>query len=291
MDYQNHQDKMNIFAIIVTFNPEKEDLKQQHQALYPQVAGFVYVDNNSDDSSFLSEISDDKTYVIRNQKNDGLASAQNKAIKKAKAEGADAVLLFDQDSIPSENMVEILEYSYVEASKSGKVATIGPAIFKANTSEKEKISKGVKIHGFTIKRFKIGELSEVSYRIASGSLIPLRVIEDVGLIEEKLFIDGLDMEWCLRARSKGYKIFETNRAILNHCLGNGSVNRIKSHSPQREYYINRNSVWMIRQNHIPIGLKFRRLLFSAGRILQSLIQCDFKYAQKGIIGMIDGIKL
>lgn len=282
---------MNIFAIIVTFNPEKEDIIKQHKALYSQVAGFVYVDNNSEDSSFLSEISDDKTYVIRNQNNDGLASAQNKAVMKAKSEGADFILLFDQDSIPSENMVDKLESAYVEASKRGKVATVGPAIYKANTTEKEKMSKGVRLCGFMIKRFDIGELSEVSYRIASGSLIPINVIEDVGLIEEKLFIDGLDMEWCLRARSKGYKIYETNRTILNHCLGNGSVNRIKSHSPQREYYINRNSVWMIRQNHIPVGLKVRRLCFSIGRIMQSLIQCDFKYAQKGIIGMIDGVKL
>ena len=44
------------------------------------------------------------------------------------------------------------------------------------------------------------------YVITSGSFIPLEVINDVGLMLDKLFIDFIDIEWCFRAKRKKYSI-------------------------------------------------------------------------------------
>lgn len=289
MEYQNQYDK-RVFAIIVTFNPEKKNLLIQHKALYFQVDGLVYVDNNSEDTTFISEISDDKTFIIINKKNEGLASAQNVAIKKAKKEGADFILLMDQDSIPSADMVGCLMDCYYYASRDFKVSAIGPNVFNTNSTSNDKMSKGVMINGIKIRRFEIEELSLVSYCISSGSLIPIQVIEEVGMMKECLFIDGIDIEWGIRANSKGYKSFQTNKTILYHSLGNGNHNIIKSHSSYREYFIVRNSIWMVRQNYVPIGYRFRRLFFSIGRILQALKQNDFEHAKSGIKGFKDGLR-
>ena len=44
------------------------------------------------------------------------------------------------------------------------------------------------------------------YVITSGSFIPISIFNDVGFMREELFIDFVDIDWCLRARAKGYEI-------------------------------------------------------------------------------------
>jgi len=60
---------------------------------------------------------------------------------------------------------------------------------------------------------------ECDFLLSSGSLVPLDVIDKVGGMEEELFIDQVDTEWCLRARSMGYRVFGAFGAILEHRLG------------------------------------------------------------------------
>ena len=54
----------------------------------------------------------------------------------------------------------------------------------------------------TKKRGKIfsEDLTEVNELMSSTSLIPIEMFSKVGLLEETLFIDGVDHEWCWRAK-------------------------------------------------------------------------------------------
>ena len=71
--------------------------------------------------------------------------------------------------------------------------------------------------GFKIKKFtNEKEHNFVSYTISSGSLIRKEVFEEVGLMNEDLFIDFVDNELCWRAKFFGYKIFISSRAKMNH---------------------------------------------------------------------------
>lgn len=281
---------MKIVAIIVTYNPDVDLLKKQNVALANQADSLIYVDNHSESLDFFSSIKGDNVHIIKNAKNLGLAKAQNQGIELAKANDADFVLLFDQDSIPPLGFVCCLKECYETKSKEFKVALVGPAIknfLKGNTEYEPTVI----LKGTSIKRTLVEDATEVSYCIASGSLIPMKVIEEVGKMEEKLFIDGLDLEWCLRAKNKGYKIYQTCNTYLEHCLGNGSRDRIKSHSPLREYYIMRNAVWMIKQSHIPIGYRIRKLYSSVARLIRSIFTYNSDYVKSDLRGIIDGFKL
>ena len=279
-----------VTAIIVTYNPEEDLLKRQNEALRGQVDETIYVDNHSTSTNLIDSFSGDNVTVIKNPDNFGLAKAQNQGIEQAKQDGADYVILFDQDSVPPNGFVDGLMRCYQEQRVKHKVALVGPAIRNMLKGSDEN-EPGVVFKGLSIKRIALRAETEVSYCIASGSLIPISVLEDVGGLEEKLFIDGLDLEWCLRARSKGYRIFQTSNTYLDHCLGDGSSNRILSHSPKREYYIMRNAVWMIKQGYISVGYRLRKLCLSAGRLLQSLLAFKWEYIKSDIKGIIDGIKL
>lgn len=50
-------------------------------------------------------------------------------------------------------------------------------------------------------------LVEADFLIASGSLLPLRVIDQIGDMVEELFINYVDIEWGLRIRHLGFPLF------------------------------------------------------------------------------------
>ena len=98
------------------------------------------------------------------------------------------------------------------------------------------------------------DYSHPNYVISSGSLIPMDVIDDVGLMCEELFIDFVDTEWCLRARRKGYEIVAINKVRIDHYLGDYMVQfmgrSIPIHSPLRMYYYFRNGIYLYQLGEI-----------------------------------------
>lgn len=280
---------MSIIAIIVTYNPKENLLHRQYTSLASQVDNIIYVDNGSENVDIVKELAEEASF-IKNNKNHGLAKAQNQGIELARLQRADFVLLFDQDSVPPAGFVDELLHCYTEQSNANRVALVGPAIRNLINNSHEN-DKGVVFKGLAIKKVDVSDATEVTYCIASGSLMPMAAIDEVGGLCEEMFIDGLDVEWCLRAKSKGYKIYQTNSTYLDHCLGDGTKRRIMSHSPQREYFIMRNSILMARMKHIPMGYRIRKVLLSLGRLAQSLSSGQAAYIKADIKGIKDGIKL
>lgn len=101
----------------------------------------------------------------------------------------------------------------------------------------------------------------VDFLITSGSLIALNTFESVGLFDESLFIDNVDIEWCLRAAKQGYFCAGVSSAILMHHLGESVVNlfgrSVHTHKPLRLYYRFRNSLLLYKRGYIPLCWKLR----------------------------------
>ena len=84
-------------------------------------------------------------------------------------------------------------------------------------------------------------------------------MDKVGLMEEGLFIDQVDTEWCLRARAAGYRVFGACGAVLDHRLGDssnrlwfGRWRRLPRHQAFRYYYIFRNTVLLFRRRYVSV---------------------------------------
>ena len=64
-------------------------------------------------------------------------------------------------------------------------------------------------------------------------------------MDEDLFIDWVDLEWCWRARHKGYQVIGSGDVEVSHSLGDTSRNigyrEVNLRSPLRHYYITRNA--------------------------------------------------
>ena len=291
-----------IAAVIVTYNPDIEVLQRQLAVLIRQVQLVVYIDNGSLNSADIMECvsdidrsSETQVVLIENKENKGLGFAQNRGIEAALAAGATQILLLDDDSEIEDDFVNNLLVAKDELLKRGlRVGAIGPTYYNRKTGEQYPITKY--IGPFIDRRLPKNESVEATFLIASGCLIDSEVINEVGLMNEDFFIDYIDVEWSFRAISKGYKLYATPRASMNHIIGEDRVGvlgrKISLHSPLRKYYLFRNSVFMIRCPYIALGYKVREVIFYGLRLVVFLILSDekMKYFRYSVMGYWDGLR-
>ena len=178
--------------------------------------------------------------------------------------------------------------------KNFKVGAIGPVYYNEVTGEVYPITK---YKGPFIERIKpTTKPVEATFLIASGCFINIKVINDVGGMNEQLFIDYVDVEWCFRAKSKGYKLFASPEVRMMHTIGDNRTSvmgrSISVHSPLRRYYLYRNSIYMIKNKSIDSGYKIREITFNLLRLVVFLILSKekSKYFKYSMSGFRDGFR-
>lgn len=233
---------MKIVAGIVLYNPEEERLKENIDAIITQVEGIILVDNGSSNINFVRELSksQEKITLIENCDNKGIAAALNQIVNKAKEIDCKWVLTLDQDSVCPENIIE--EYSkYISKEK---VAMISACVVDRNVGVHEEEET---------------DITKVKRCITSATLNKVEALCQVGLFDERLFIDYVDYDMCTRLRMKGYKIIRANKVKLLHEVGKsrkvkflGRPFVVYNHSPIRKYYYTRNVLYYMKKyrNHI-----------------------------------------
>lgn len=256
---------MNTVAIVILYNPVFTTLLKLYQSVVYQVKSLVFVDNSQlretqvANREWIEQLEDLRCYYLPMSDNLGIATAQNKGIEFAKTLDAQFVLLLDQDSALPDNMIVELLSSYEKLKNNHKVAVVAPSFLDRKNNQ---ISPVIQYGGLSRKRImpKVsdGEL-EVAHIIASGMLIPVEVFDVVGLKQDNLFIDYVDIEWCLRAGCLGYKTFVVPKVVMQHDIGDDMVqvgNRsIMLHSDFRNYFAIRNAVFLMLYRKLPLPFK------------------------------------
>lgn len=114
----------NTAAVVVTYEPDEKSLKKLVSILSSQVAEIYIIDNASLASVGLRQANVNLTVLPKNM---GIAYAQNVGIRQVFADGFTDVILFDQDSLPSETMISELLKARRQACDDGlQVAAVGP---------------------------------------------------------------------------------------------------------------------------------------------------------------------
>lgn len=261
-------------AAIITFRPEVCMLRRVIASVCGQVGQILIFDNATTDptlDAYLSEIETEAVTVIRSPTNIGLAAAMNRASEHARTKGFTHLLLLDQDSEPEPGMVSTLRQALNELSAVHQVAAVGPQFHDRRTGH---VAPFVRI-GFPVSKKLTGAPGErvpCDFLISSGTLLPLASLAIVGPMDEGLFIDNVDLEWCFRARHLGLALYGVCDAGMQHSIGDAVrpsrlvQGGIKIHSPTRLYYITRNRVLLYSRKETPavwiaqdiprLGLKF-----------------------------------
>jgi len=244
----------SVCAVVVGHDPDPDRLRGLLTRVRGQVARVVVVDNGPGDTVHRVAAAQGAT-VLRQQTNVGLAAALNRGIAWARDHDCTHVLLLDQDSWPEPGMVATLVEALASVSRHDRVAAVGACQLDPRLGE---LAPFVEVGFPASRKLRCSEgVVRCDFLIGSGSLIPLGVLDDVGDMDEGLFIDNVDLDWCFRARARGYAVYGVGGARMEHLLGDrrtalfrGRV-RVVQHSPQRLYFIMRNRVELYRRPHTP----------------------------------------
>jgi rhamnosyltransferase len=249
----------SVVAVLVSHRPDLALLRASLDALAAQAGWVVVVDNASPGSGVRGICAAYRNVeLVPLPENRGLAAALNEGIAHARARsGVSHVLLMDQDSVPEAGMVDALKRVMDRLAETRKVAAVGPRF-----RDPREASDAPFVHiRFPVNRQLLcdGDRAEVAcdFLITSGSLIPLAVLHAVGGMEEGLFIDNVDLEWCFRAVDRGYELFGVCDARMLHHHGAerqrvpGLPRGIVVHTPRRLFYMMRNRVLLYRRAYTP----------------------------------------
>lgn len=285
-----------VYAVVVSHCSDAERLVLQFERLLTQVHTVVWVDNASGEAlrQLQSRWPSERVYPLWLDENQGIGAAQNRGIEWALARGASHVLLMDDDSLPAPDMVaRLLEVLHAQP--------LAAAVGACHTDSR----RGVARSPFTTVRSgrlhwlgctDAQQVWQVDHVIASGCLIPAPVLQAVGWMREDFFIDWVDIEWCLRARGHGYRIFGACGALLEHSLGDKVVQvlgqEIAQHAPWRHYYQARNFVLMLGACPIDLPTKIHMVLrqFKRFVVFSTLVPGRGQYCKMWLRGWFDACR-
>lgn len=249
----------NTCAVVVTYHPDA-GLEERLAAVRGLVASAVVVDNGSDDADVarLRRAVEDwpALRVVLNGENCGVARALNQGVLAALAGGAAWVLTFDQDSHPDPDFLSELAAVVCTQSDPLRLAAVG-AWYGGE--------RGATPHG---------AFAPVGAVITSGSLFPASSLRALGPFDEALFIDLVDIEFCIRARQAGFYFLRSVAPLMRHSIGHATTHRLPwgstrtfNHPPMRHFYAARNTVVVARRYFRAVPWEAVHLLLQRAKIL------------------------
>lgn len=263
--------KDKITAGIVLYNPEITSLSKNINSIINQVAHIYIVDNGSSNIPLIkTQFQSEKITWIFNKNNKGIATALNQLANIACSNSYEWLLTLDQDSLLPTNYIDLL----LNENFDEKTAVIAPNVIYKN-NEKYSLTG----HG----------LVEVDWAITSASLTNLDAWNAIGGFDEKLFIDGVDRDFCIRLKKAGYIIIRDYNVEITHELGElhciniiGKTIYVTNHSAIRKYYMARNAIYLDKKhqerNSFPYITKLllKTIFFETDKINK------IKYINRGI---------
>jgi rhamnosyltransferase len=279
---------MNSIAIVVTYQPELKRLKKLVYSLQEQKINVVIVDNSIESIDVFPEIAD--VTIITNNNNFGIAKAQNIGINYALEKHAEFICFFDQDSQIPSNFAEGMIHNRDHNSN----AVYFPLVIDEISGEELPSFKLNKL-GLPKKVFSKEQKDEflVDLAISSGTVVTAQTFLLVGCMNEDLFIDLVDFEWCFKCLKFNVPITCVTAVIMKHSIGlkKGPVTGT-IHNPFRSYYKQRNPFFLLAYNYVPKSYALRLVFVST---IQSLIMIlsqkqSMEYFKSMLHAVRDGLK-
>ncbi len=271
----------SVASVTVAYN-DAAGLRRQMDALLRQTRPLheiIVVDNASTDSTsaFLASEYPQVT-VLRMPENLGVGGGFAAGLAYAALEKQyDWVWMFDQDSLPTDDALEALLDGSELLKIDGEVGIVAALPIHSETGIRYEPllwrDGYVKLPPDLLKL----PIWLVDLVISSGCMVRRDVVENIGLPRSDLFMYFLDFEYCLRARSHGYKIAVITSAKFAHRMGNarkvwfpGYSGLWPDRAPASEYYISRNltyAAWWLYPNRRTKRFALRHLVRHAGGVL------------------------
>lgn len=241
-------DEATALVILVTLNWNRPDdtlacLASAAAQSYPHLRLVVVDNGSSDDSVDRISAAFPAAKLLCNECNMGFAAGANRGLRYALDQGADYVLLVNNDTTFAPDMLEQL----LSLAAPG-VGVLVPAIYYAAWPGRP-WSLGGGRHWLTLEKtgdspaalpvaMTAGSL-EREYVVGCAMLLSRPMLEQVGYFDERFFMYYEDMDLSLRIRQAGLRILLVPAARMWHSVSASSGG---SDSPAERYWMARSSV-------------------------------------------------
>jgi GT2 family glycosyltransferase len=213
---------------------------------YPMFETIVVDNGSTDDTSDRLSSDFDWVDVVHNDENLGYAAGCNLGIRRSRG---DLILLLNNDTLILDE--DLLQVASLALKRDARIGAIG---FRLVDYDKQDVTvyDGVNAPGFWYARSKRMK----TYRGISGPACMLRrsALEDVGLLDEGLFIYFEETDLIVRMQDAGWKLEHISSVRVAH---KGSVTALGLGSPTLQYYTARNFVVFLRRHSTPGHVLFR----------------------------------
>lgn len=244
--------KSKVAIILLNWNGKDDTIECLHSLKdlsYPSYQPIV-VDNGSFDDS-VSSIRKQfpEVPILQTGKNLGFAEGNNVAIRWAMEHKADWILLLNNDTIVSKDLIENLLEAAKDRPKGGifgakilkyhqpdTIDHLG-GVWSPEKAEFFSLHSGEKDRGFF-------EMQKVDYVCGAALFVHRSVFEKVGLLEPKFFLLWEESDFCSRAKKQGFEIWTAPKAAIWHKVSSS----FSGGKPHMHYFWWRNRLLYIERN-------------------------------------------
>lgn len=201
-----------------------------NQSLVTEV---IVVDNGSTDGSveYLRELIDNSLItgnrspvtiqLIENKENLGFAKAVNQGLRQAKGE---SILLLNSDTyLLNDSLKKLLLFekevrpAVIGARFLNPDGSVQPSVFKLPTVKRAFLEYWLNKKEYFSKYAPEGNKPKEVEVVSGGAmLISKKVIDKIGLLDERYFMYFEDLDYCRRVRKAGFKIYYLPEAKVIH---------------------------------------------------------------------------
>lgn len=217
------------------------------------------------------------TVFLPQQANSGFAAVNNVGMRRALADGCDWVLLLNNDTVAAPDFLEtLLRQTPAGAVSCPKMLFLDPPdeIWFAGGELDRTTGKVRHLGGHEKDGPAFAEKKQVSFITFCCVLLPRQVIEQVGFLDETLFMYCEDVDYCIRLADAGVPLWFLPDARIWHKAG-GSAGGMLS-----VYYITRNTLYLT--------CKGKSRLYIRARTLPVLLAGAARYGLTRILGRKKG---
>ena len=269
-----------VAVIVLNWNGHgvlRDCLRSLNSLSYPTVETIVVDNASSDDSVKIVKSEFANCLLIENVVNVGFSAGNNQGIRLALERGTDYVMLLNNDTILDRECVTWL----VERAESDpKIGAVSPKIYLADPPTRLWFAGG-KFSYWKGRNGLIGygqrddecyaQPGEMEFISGCALLASRHVWQEVGELDEVYFWSGEDVDWSLRLRKTGLKLFYEPRSKVWHRVSY-SMLQSDGEAGRLYYYTRNNIVYMWRHarwwHWITFAFYFGAL--SLARVLRAL---------------------
>jgi GT2 family glycosyltransferase len=240
----------------------------------------IVVDNASaDDTVAVVRARFPSVTLVENARNLGYAGGSNAGFARALADGADYVLLLNQDVRVTPQLVRAL-VAVIESDP--RIAIAGAKNLLMDDPSRTWGCYGRLTWGpmlvETVGRFELDRddrsTTDVDWVIGNGCLLRAAALRAIGPFDAELFHLQEDVEWCTRARRRGLRVVYVPAATLLH-RGTSSSRDTDPTFFSNRYFIGRNII-LVARKYARLGEWAKLLaLTTTALVLRIVLQAGF----------------